>query len=62
MKMSLMNLNVDLYRHWALTESTDLLFALGFGYMSTTLEDEGGNETEMSGIMPKVYLQLKQIY
>ena len=49
-KMSLMNLNVDLYRHWALTESTDLLFALGFGYMSTTLEDEGGNETEMSGI------------
>ena len=54
-KMSLMNLNVDLYRHWALTESTDLLFALGFGYMATTLEDESGNETEMSGIMLPKY-------
>ena len=50
-KMSSMNLNLDLYRHWALTESTDLLFSLGFGYMSQTIEDESENKTEMSGIM-----------
>ena len=54
-KMSDMSLNLDLYRHWALTEKTDLLFALGFGYMSTTLEPESGDKTEMSGIMLPKY-------
>ena len=54
-KMSTMNLNVDLFRHWALTESTDLLFALGLGYTSTTLEDGEEIKTEMTGIMLPKY-------
>ena len=54
-KISTMNLNVDLFRHWALTESTDLLFALGLGYTSATLENEDGDKTEMSGIMLPKY-------
>ena len=29
-----MGLNLDLFNHWALTENTDLLFALGFGFSS----------------------------
>ena len=43
-------MNVDFYRHWNLTESTDLLFALGFGYMSSTSKYDG-TKTEISGIM-----------
>ena len=35
--MSMMELKVDMYMHWNLTENTDLLFAIGFGYMSTKL-------------------------
>ena len=35
---SAMLLGVDLYRHWALGESTDVLFAAGFKYSSATDE------------------------
>tara|TARA_B100000287_G_scaffold430866_1_gene486955 strand:+ start:343 stop:1380 length:1038 start_codon:yes stop_codon:yes gene_type:complete len=49
-EMSSLDLNVDFYRHWNLTESTDLLFALGFGYMSSTSKNYG-TKTEISDIM-----------
>ena len=37
-KQSKMSLGVDLYRHWALSESSDVLFAAGFKFSSTTNE------------------------
>ena len=49
-EMSSIDLNVDFYRHWNLTESTDLLFALGFGFMSSTSKEDD-SKTEISGIM-----------
>jgi hypothetical protein len=53
-----MGLNLDLFNHWTLTENTDLLFALGFGFYSGS-DDNGisgdGNvvNTETAILFPK---------
>ncbi len=49
--MSEMALGIDLYRHWTLSESSDVLFATGLKYMSSTAKAEGQDDEEESMII-----------
>ena len=53
-KSSGMSLGLDLYRHWTLSETSDLLFAAGLKYNSMTNEPggEADKEEETQIILP----------
>ena len=55
-KYSDMTMKLDLFRHWTLAESSDLLFSLGFVYNSGSTETDAGGDSNTKNDVSQIWL------
>ena len=55
-KYSDMTMKLDLFRHWTLAESSDLLFSLGFVYNSNSTETETNGDSNTKNDVSQIWL------